>query len=122
VIRRWGRIWYGVGIVGAIVLSAIWIITRMPGNPITGIGFEPSAIGFAVQVFEWAFISLAAAILVLQSRMKMLDKKLPPMHPEHQFRHALRYQHKDEVAGPVGFDPRTTGWLRRFVLLQERHW
>ena len=35
-IRRWGRIWYGIGIVGTLVLIAIWIITRIPGNPITG--------------------------------------------------------------------------------------
>lgn len=73
--RRWGRVWYGVGIGGTVVLSAIWIITRMPGNPITGRGFEPNAMGFAVQAMEWAFIGLAAAILVLESRMKRLDKR-----------------------------------------------
>ncbi|HXV45999.1 MAG TPA: hypothetical protein VD736_04935 [Nitrososphaera sp.] len=73
-IRRWGKVWYGVGIGGAVVLSAIWIITRMPGNPITGRGFEPNTMGFAVQALEWAFIGLAAAILVLETRMKKLDK------------------------------------------------
>lgn len=74
-IRRWGRVWYGVGIGGTAVLSAIWIITRMPGNPITGRGFEANAMGIAVQAAEWAFIGLAGAILVLESRMKKLDKK-----------------------------------------------
>jgi hypothetical protein len=74
-IRRWGKVWYGVGIVGTIVLSAIWIITSMPGNPITGIGFEPSPIGLAVQAFEWAFVGLAAAIIVLDLQMKRLDKR-----------------------------------------------
>lgn len=74
-IRRWGRVWYGVGIGGTAVLSAIWIITRMPGNPITGRGFEANTMGIAVQAAEWAFIGLAAAILVLESRMKKLDKK-----------------------------------------------
>ena len=29
-IRRWGRLWYGIGIVGTLVLIAIWIITRIP--------------------------------------------------------------------------------------------
>jgi hypothetical protein len=74
-IRRWGKVWYGVGIGGTVVLSAIWIITRMPGNPITGRGFEPNAMGFAVQALEWAFIGFAAAILVLETRMKKLDRK-----------------------------------------------
>ena len=59
-IRRRGRVWYGVGIGGTVVLSAIWIITRMPGNPITGRGFEPNPMGIAVQAIEWTFISLAA--------------------------------------------------------------
>ena len=37
-IRRWGRVWYSVGIGGTSVLIAIWTITRMPGSPITGGG------------------------------------------------------------------------------------
>jgi len=37
-LKRWGRIWYYVGIVGTIILIIIWAITRMPGNPITGRG------------------------------------------------------------------------------------
>ena len=61
-IRRWGKAWYGVGIGGTAILSAIWIITRMLGNPITGRGFEPNSMGIAVQALEWAFIGLAAAI------------------------------------------------------------
>ena len=74
-IRRWGRVWYEVGIGGTVVFSAIWIITRMPGNPITGRGFEANAMGIAVGALGWAFIGLAAAILVLETRMKKLDKK-----------------------------------------------
>lgn len=34
--RRWGTPWYIAGIVGTAVLIAIWAITRIPGNPITG--------------------------------------------------------------------------------------
>ena len=37
-VRRWGMPWYAIGIEGIIVFMAIWIITRMPGNPITGRG------------------------------------------------------------------------------------
>jgi hypothetical protein len=74
-IRRWGRVWYAVGIGGTIVLAAIWTITRMPGNPITGRGFPANEMGITVQVMEWAFVALAAAILVNESRMKRLDKR-----------------------------------------------
>jgi peptidoglycan/LPS O-acetylase OafA/YrhL len=28
--RRWGKVWYGIGIGGTIVLMSIWMITRMP--------------------------------------------------------------------------------------------
>jgi hypothetical protein len=74
-IRRWGRAWYGVGIGGTLVLIAIWTITRMPGNPITGRGAMVNQMGIAVEAMEWAFVGLAAAILVIESRMKRMDKR-----------------------------------------------
>jgi hypothetical protein len=37
-IRRWGIPWYAIGIAGTMVFMALWIITRIPGNPITGRG------------------------------------------------------------------------------------
>ena len=73
-IRRWGRIWYGVGIVGTLVLIAIWIITRIPGNPISGRGGMVNEMGIAVDAIQWAFVGLTAAILVVESRRKRIDK------------------------------------------------
>jgi hypothetical protein len=35
-IKRWGRIWYVVGIAGTVILIGLWVITRIPDNPITG--------------------------------------------------------------------------------------
>lgn len=29
-VRRWGRVWYGIGIGGTVVLMVIWVITRFP--------------------------------------------------------------------------------------------
>jgi hypothetical protein len=50
---------------------AIWIITRMPGNPITGRGGPAgNPIGIAVEVFQAAFIGLAAAIIIYEHREK----------------------------------------------------
>jgi len=37
-INRWGRIWYAIGIAGTVILIGIWVITRIPDNPITGRG------------------------------------------------------------------------------------
>ena len=37
-VRKWGRVWYGVGIADILVLMAIWTISGMPGNPLTGRG------------------------------------------------------------------------------------
>ena len=74
-IRRWGRVWYGVGIGGTLVLIAIWIITRIPGNPITGRGGMVNEMGIAVEAMQWTFVGLTAAILVIESRMKRIDKR-----------------------------------------------
>lgn len=48
-IRKWGRVWYGVGIGGTLVLIAIWIITRIPENPITGRPGMVNEMGIAVE-------------------------------------------------------------------------
>jgi hypothetical protein len=74
-IRRWGRVWYSVGIGGTLVLIAIWTITRMPGNPITGRGAMVNEMGIAVEAMEWAFVGLAAAIIMTEYKMRRLDKK-----------------------------------------------
>jgi hypothetical protein len=75
-IRRWGRLWYGVGIGGTLVFIAIWIITRIDGNPITGRGGMINEMGIAVEIMQWAFVGLTSAILVIELRMKKrVDKK-----------------------------------------------
>lgn len=67
-VRRWGRPWYAIGIGGTAVLIAIYVTTRIEGNPITGRGFEVNEMGIAVEALEAAFIGLAAAILAMESK------------------------------------------------------
>jgi hypothetical protein len=62
-IRQWGRGWYYVGIAGTLVLIIMWIITRIPGNPITGRGGPVSEIAIATEVFQVAFVVLSIIIL-----------------------------------------------------------
>jgi hypothetical protein len=62
-IRQWGRGWYYVGLAGTLVFVVIWIITRLPDNPITGRAGSIGDTAIAVQVFQVAFIVLIIIIL-----------------------------------------------------------
>ena len=62
-VKRWGRIWYYIGIAGTIVLIIMWAMTRVPGNPITGRGGPISEMAIAIEVFQIAFIVLTAIII-----------------------------------------------------------
>jgi hypothetical protein len=63
-IKRWGKIWYAIGIAGTVVLIGIWVITRIPDNPITGRGGPISEMAIAVEVFQIAYIVITTMILV----------------------------------------------------------
>lgn len=70
-VRRWGIPWYAIGIGGTIVFMVIWIITRIPGNPITGRGGPAgNPIAITIEVFQAAFIVLTAAIIIYERRKK----------------------------------------------------
>jgi hypothetical protein len=72
-IRRWGAIWYSIGIGGTATFVAIWIITRLPDNPITGRAGSVSQNAIIVETAQIAFITLAMIILMYEYR-----KNLPP--------------------------------------------
>jgi hypothetical protein len=63
-IRQWGKVWYYVGIAGTLVLIIMWIITRIPDNPITGRGGPIGETAIVVEVFQVAFIVLSIIILI----------------------------------------------------------
>lgn len=67
-IRKWGNVWNLVGIGGTGVFVAIWVITRIPENFITGRGGRISENGILTEVFQIAFIAIMIAILVLSKR------------------------------------------------------
>lgn len=68
ILKRWGRVWYSVGIAGTIVFIVLWAITRMQGNPITHRASRVGTIDIATEVAEFAFIGLSFAILAIESR------------------------------------------------------
>lgn len=67
-IRRWGTVWYSVGIGGTVVFIALWAITRIPDNPITGRGGPVSQNAIIVETAQIAFIALAIAIIAYERR------------------------------------------------------
>lgn len=67
-IRKWGKVWYLVGIGGTAVFIAIWVITRIPDNPITGRGGRINENGILVEVFQIAFVAIIIAILAVEKR------------------------------------------------------
>ncbi|MPZ08327.1 MAG: hypothetical protein GEU26_18260 [Nitrososphaeraceae archaeon] len=62
-IKRWGRVWYAVGIAGTVILIALWVITRIADNPITGRGGPISERAIAVEVFQIAYVAITALIM-----------------------------------------------------------
>lgn len=73
-IRQWGKLWYSIGIAGTIVLIAVYFITRMPGNPITGRGGQINSMAIAVEAFQIAFVALAVAILIYEIRQASIRR------------------------------------------------
>ena len=66
-VKRWGK--YGItGIAGTIILNIMWVITRMPGNPITGRGGPISEMAIAIEVFQIAYVIITGIIIAKERR------------------------------------------------------
>ena len=61
-LKRWGRIWYVIGIAGTVVLIGVWMITRIPDNPVTGRGGPISEMAIAIEVLQIAYIVITVLI------------------------------------------------------------
>jgi hypothetical protein len=68
-IRRWSKIWYYIGIVGTIILIIMWVMTRLPGNPITGRAGQINEIAIAIEVLQIAYIVITAIIIGKETRI-----------------------------------------------------
>ena len=62
-IKRWGRVWYYIGIVGNIGFVILYVITRFPDNPVNGRGGDVDAIDMICEVAQVAYIVITAVIL-----------------------------------------------------------
>src|SRR6476620_4403897 len=67
--RRWGRIWYYIGIGGTTVLIIIYFVTRF-STPITeGRALRINSMGIVIEIFQMIYIGLTAYILTRQGRI-----------------------------------------------------
>ena len=72
-IKDWGRIWDYIGIAGTVAFILLWVITRMPDNPITGRGGMIGDTAIATEIFQIAFVVLMA-IMVYVKQQKPVTK------------------------------------------------
>ena len=70
IIRQWGKNWYSIGIAGTAVFVLLWVITRIPENPITGRAGPISIEATIIQIFQIAFIILSIIILIKSTDIK----------------------------------------------------
>ena len=67
-LKKWGKTWYDIGIAGTIILIIIWVITRMPGNPITGRGGPIGEMAIVIEIFQIAYVIITSIIIVKERR------------------------------------------------------
>jgi hypothetical protein len=75
-IRRWGRIWYYIGIAGNIAFIILYVITRLPGNPVIGRGGDVDAVDMTCELAQVAYIAITAAVILTKERsIKVVHKE-----------------------------------------------
>jgi hypothetical protein len=73
-VKKWGRIWYYIGIAGTIVLIIMYFITRVP-NPITARALPINSMGIAIEIFQFIYIGITAYIVARQGRIETKQKE-----------------------------------------------
>jgi hypothetical protein len=74
-IKRWGRIWYYVGIAGNVGFIILYVITRFSGNPVNGRGGDIDAIDMICEIAQVAYIAITAIILAKERSIKVVHKE-----------------------------------------------
>ena len=74
-IRRWGKIWYYIGIAGNIAFILLYLITRFPGNPINGRGGDADIIDLTCEFAQVAYIIITSIIIAKERKLKIVKEK-----------------------------------------------
>jgi hypothetical protein len=73
-IKRWGSVWYYIGIAGNVAFILLYVITRIPGNPVTGRGDGVDLIDLTCEIAQVAFIAITSIIIAKENRIKKTTK------------------------------------------------
>jgi hypothetical protein len=73
-LRKWGRIWYYIGIAGTIALIIMYLITRVP-NPITTRVLPINSMGILIEIFQFIYVGITAYIVARQGRIELKQKE-----------------------------------------------
>jgi hypothetical protein len=73
-VRRWGRIWYYIGIAGTIVLIIMFFVTRVP-NPITARALPINSMGILIEIFQFIYVGITGYIIARQGRIEHKQKE-----------------------------------------------
>jgi hypothetical protein len=74
-VRRWGRIWYYIGIAGTAILIILYFATRFP-TPITdGRPLPTNNLGIATEIFQFIYIGITVYILARQKGLALEQKE-----------------------------------------------
>jgi hypothetical protein len=74
-IKRWGKPWYYIGIVGNIAFIILYVVTRFPGNPINGRAGDVDIIDLTCELAQVAYIAITAVILAKERTIKVAEKE-----------------------------------------------
>ena len=74
-IKRWGRIWYHIGIAGNIAFIILYVTTRFPGNPVNGRGGDVDIVDMTCEIAQVAYIAITAVILAKERTIKVVDRE-----------------------------------------------
>jgi hypothetical protein len=74
-IRRWGKVWYYIGIAGNVAFILLYLITRIPGNPVNGRGGDVDVVDLTCELAQVAFIAITLIIIAKENRLEKITKK-----------------------------------------------
>ncbi len=74
-IRRWGKVWYYVGIAGNVAFILLYVITRIPGNPVNGRGGDVALEDMICESAQIAYIVITSIIIAKEHKLKTLVRE-----------------------------------------------
>jgi hypothetical protein len=74
-IKKWGRIWYYVGIAGNVAFIILYVVTRFPSNPVNVRGGDIDVVDMICEVAQVAYIAITAVILLKERSIKVVHKE-----------------------------------------------